>query len=216
MAHAALRRDLDVVRDVQVIDNPYLAGQHHMVPEDGAAGDPSLGADDGVLSDATGVADLDEVVDLRAASDAGLADGSAIDAGVGLDLDIIFDHDSAGLDDLVVRAVAAAGAVGDDDVGPNARAFTNRGGGSDDGGRMDAQGLAGRTVEQLEGAGEIEVGVIRQERRNRGKLGVAADDHGGGTGGSDLRGVTRIREEAQLRRAGFFEARHAGDFLLPD
>ena len=43
------------------------------------------------------VADLDEIVDLGALADHGVADGAAVDGRVGADLDIILDDDPADL-----------------------------------------------------------------------------------------------------------------------
>jgi hypothetical protein len=47
------------------------------------------------------VPDHDQVVDLGAGVDAGFADGGAVDGGVGLDLDVIFENSAAGLEDFV-------------------------------------------------------------------------------------------------------------------
>ena len=60
---------------------------------------------------------LDEVVDFHAAANAGFSDRSAIDSGIGADFDVVFDHDDAGLHDLVIGAVVLFGiavAVGAD------------------------------------------------------------------------------------------------------
>ena len=64
------------------------------------------------------VTDLHQIVDLGAAPDASFLHAGAIDAGVGLDFDIIFNDDRLGLHDLVpVRGVifGEAEAVGADD-----------------------------------------------------------------------------------------------------
>src|SRR5260370_10577544 len=55
------------------------------------------------------MADLDQVVDFRAASDAAFAYAGAVDAGVGLDLDVGFDHYVAGLDYFVPAGVVSFG-----------------------------------------------------------------------------------------------------------
>ena len=54
------------------------------------------------------VADLHEVVDLRAGLDARLADRGPIDRRVRAELHVVFDHDRGDLRDLLVGAVAAA------------------------------------------------------------------------------------------------------------
>ena len=46
------------------------------------------------------MADLDQIVDLRAAFDSALADRGAVDRGVSADLDIVFQDDAADLRDL--------------------------------------------------------------------------------------------------------------------
>ena len=50
------------------------------------------------------VGDLDEIVDLGALADHGVADRAAVDGGVGADLDIVLDDDAADLRNLVVAA----------------------------------------------------------------------------------------------------------------
>ena len=76
-----------------------------------------------ILADDRPVTDLDQVVDLRAGTDAGLADRSAVDAGVGLDFNVVVEDSGAGLQDLVPGAAFVTGsmltgeakAVGSDD-----------------------------------------------------------------------------------------------------
>jgi hypothetical protein len=50
------------------------------------------------------VAYVDEVVDFRASSYAGLAYAGSVDAGVGLEFGVAFDYNVAGLDDFVPAA----------------------------------------------------------------------------------------------------------------
>src|ERR1700733_4927547 len=52
---------------------------------------------------------LNEVIYLRAGVNTGFADGGSVDAGIGLDLDVVFDDRGAGLEDLVPGAVGLAG-----------------------------------------------------------------------------------------------------------
>ena len=49
--------------------------------------------------------DDDKVVELGAVADAGFSNGGAVDAGVGLDLDVVFKNGGAGLLHLVPGAV---------------------------------------------------------------------------------------------------------------
>ena len=77
-ADAALGVDDGVVVDGEVAGDADLPGQQHVLLEDGTAGQARLGANDVVLADDAGVADLDQVVDLGAALDARLAHGGAV------------------------------------------------------------------------------------------------------------------------------------------
>src|SRR5205085_5816936 len=65
------------------------------------------------------VADVDEVAELGARADDGGAEGGALDGAVGADLDVVFEHDVAGLRDFVVDA--AAGGIAEA-VNPDRRA----------------------------------------------------------------------------------------------
>ena len=61
---------------------------------------------------------LNEVIDFGSCVNSGFADGGAVDAGVGLDFDSVFEDCRAGLEDLVPGSVGLAGeaeAVGTDD-----------------------------------------------------------------------------------------------------
>src|SRR5438128_728283 len=58
-----------------------------------------------MFADIGRMADLNEVIDLRAPADASLADRAAIDGGVGADFNVIFKNDNSGLNDLVIAAV---------------------------------------------------------------------------------------------------------------
>ena len=182
------------------------------------------------------MANLDEVVDFGTGVDPGLADRGAVDAGVGLDFDVVFDDRGTGLEDLVPGAVGLAGeaeAVGSDDgsvlqddvvaqpavfaddgvgmgeevvsglgmrveddvgqddgvvadrdviaddrVGANVGVIADAGAGSDCGGGMNARGVVGRTIEELDGEGEGEVGVFDTESCS-GDLGEVGFDEDG-------------------------------------
>src|SRR4029077_6928918 len=63
----------------------------------------------GVSADARGMTDQDEVVKLGATSDAGFADGCAVNAGVGLNFDVVFQDGRAGLQHFVPSAVLLLG-----------------------------------------------------------------------------------------------------------
>ena len=77
-----------------------LAGEDHTLADVRGPGESRLRADERVLIDSAGVADLYEIVDLRPAFYAGLADGGAVDRGVCTDLDIVLKNYAARLRDL--------------------------------------------------------------------------------------------------------------------
>ena len=118
---AALGNGYGAVSYFDVAAAAYLSGQDHVVAYVGGAGEANLGAEQGVVSDDAAVADVDHVVDLRAAPDAGLSDAGTIDAGVGLDLDVALERYVAGLNDFVpvrlmgVLVLGEAEAVGAND-----------------------------------------------------------------------------------------------------
>ena len=84
-----------------------LSGKDGPFANYGRTGESDLAAEHGVGSDFAGVTDQDEVVDFCAAADASFANGGAIDARVGLNFDVVFENDDAGLDNLIVRAQTA-------------------------------------------------------------------------------------------------------------
>src|SRR5207245_5704329 len=71
-----------------------------------------------IFADAAAMADEHEIIQLGACADARLADGGAVDAGVGLDFHVVADHGDSRLQHLVPAAVALFGeteAVSSDD-----------------------------------------------------------------------------------------------------
>ena len=106
------------VADGEVAGYAYLAGEDDIFPYGRGASEAGLGAEQGVFAYGRAVAYLDEVVDFGSGADTGLADGGAVDGGVGLDFDGIFEDGGAGLDDLGPAAFGVLGeaeAVGSDD-----------------------------------------------------------------------------------------------------
>src|SRR5262249_42627376 len=81
----------------------------HILFEDTRSGESCLGANDVVFTDDARVTDLYQAIDLGAAFDARLAYGCAVDGGERLNLDVVFDHRDAALDDLFVRSIGALG-----------------------------------------------------------------------------------------------------------
>lgn len=98
---AALRGDNHSVPNVAMSGDADLPGENHVLADGGGARESDLGADEGVFSDAGAVSHLDEVVDFRTVRDMCLTDAGAIDAGVGLDFDIVVENGSSGLNDFV-------------------------------------------------------------------------------------------------------------------
>ena len=82
-----------------------MACEDAVVADFGGAGQAGLAADHVVGAKLGGVAYQDQVVDFGAAADASFANRRAVDAGVGLDLDVVFEDRWAGLDHFVPGAV---------------------------------------------------------------------------------------------------------------
>src|SRR5216684_8957490 len=106
---AALGYGYGSVADFYVAADAYLSGQDDVVAYIGGAGQAYLGAEQRVVSYGAAVANVDQVVDFCAASDAGFAYAGSVDAGVGLDLDVAFYGNVAGLDDFVPAGVVSFG-----------------------------------------------------------------------------------------------------------
>src|SRR5687767_13866540 len=85
--------------------NTGLTADHYIVADLGAAAYAGLGSDDSVVAYVHIVCNLDQVVELGAAFNNGRADSSAIDSGIGADLNIIFHHHIADLRHLFETAV---------------------------------------------------------------------------------------------------------------
>jgi hypothetical protein len=101
---AALRYGYGAVADFDVAADAYLSGQDYVVAYFGGASQAYLGAEQGVVAYGATVAYVNQVVDFRASSYAGLAYAGAVDAGVGLEFGVALDYYVAGLDDLVPAA----------------------------------------------------------------------------------------------------------------
>src|SRR5436190_2177803 len=118
MGYAALRGDDGPVSDFAVADDADLSGEDHFVSYFRRSGNSSLGTQQSIFADRRPVSNLHQVIDLHAASDAGFADASAVDAGVRLHLHVVSNHDSGGLRNLVpssLRSLGKAKAIRADD-----------------------------------------------------------------------------------------------------
>jgi hypothetical protein len=106
---AALGYGYGSVADFDVAGDAYLSGENYVVAYIRRSGQAYLRDEQRVVAYGATVAYLDQVVDLRAASYASLAYAGAVDTGVGLDLDVVFDDYVAGLDDFVPAAEVVLG-----------------------------------------------------------------------------------------------------------
>src|SRR5208283_4549835 len=75
--------------------------EDYVVTHCGRASESDLRAEQRVFSYGRGVADLHQIVDLGASRNRGLANGGAVNAASGLDLNVVSDDYVAGLDNLV-------------------------------------------------------------------------------------------------------------------
>ena len=102
--HTGLGTDDGPVTNRQVANHSYLTGHRHIVADDDATGDPCAGTDDAVVTDNAVVSNLHEIIDLRAASNAGRAEATAIHTGVGTDFNIVANLHRPDLGDLLAFA----------------------------------------------------------------------------------------------------------------
>ena len=106
-------------------DHADLAGHGHVVADGDRAGDADLRHEQAVLADLGAVADGDQVAEFGALADDRLAEGGAVDAAVGADLDVVADLHVADLRDLLPlladRGVAQA-VLADDRAGVDGHA----------------------------------------------------------------------------------------------
>lgn len=106
------------IADGEVTRSADLSGENAAIADLGGTSEAHLTAEHGVDADVRGVTDDDQIIEFGAAADAGFPDGGAVDAGVGLDFDVVFENGRAGLLHLVPGAVALLSkteAIGADD-----------------------------------------------------------------------------------------------------
>src|SRR5262249_45656435 len=97
-------RDHRPLADDRMVRHANLPSQHRVVPNRHAAGNPHLGNQNAVPPDNGVVADLDQIVDLGSLTDYGVVHRSAVNAGVGANLDIVLNDDASNLRDFLVTA----------------------------------------------------------------------------------------------------------------
>ena len=108
---AALGDDYCAISYLDVARDAYLSRENHVIADICGSGQSDLRAQERVFSNGAGVSDVDEVVDLGAAGNVSTANVGAVDAGSGLDLDVVRDLHVAGLHDLVPARGLVAGFV---------------------------------------------------------------------------------------------------------
>src|SRR5580704_244130 len=96
---AGVARDRHARPDREMTAKTHLSRHLHAIADYRRACQSGQCGDDAMLADATVVADLHEVVDLRTAPDLSAADLRAVDAGVCADLHLVLEHDVADLRD---------------------------------------------------------------------------------------------------------------------
>src|SRR5216117_2455290 len=97
-----LHEDARPAPDGEMIRDPYLTGDDHVVLHLAALRDAGLRHDEAARTDPHVVRDVDQVVDLCARSDHGIIHAAAVDARVRADLDVIPDEAAAHVRNLAV------------------------------------------------------------------------------------------------------------------
>src|SRR5260370_39301505 len=105
----ALRRHDYTVADFAMPGHADLTGEDHVLADLGRTRESEPRGQHGVFSGAAIVTDVREVIELGIAANARLAQAGPVDTAVGLDLHIVFDHDCAGLRNLVPHPVVVGG-----------------------------------------------------------------------------------------------------------
>ena len=176
------------------------------------------------MSDEGSVSDLDEVVNFDAASDAGLADAGAVDAGVGLDFDVIFDNDRGGLRNFVPVSLGGFGeseaicadddAVLKKDVVADAAVLAHRGARVSEEVFADFHSRIDHHVRQEDGV-RADFDILSDDDEGT-DMGIRADAHGFVDDGCWMharRIVRRLVEEFESLgegEVGIFRAEHGG------
>src|SRR5665213_1639182 len=97
---AGLAADPRARADLDMTDRSGLSADGDKVAKPGTAGNTGLGHQDAISSDLNVVRHLNQIVDHGAAADHRVRAGAAIDRGIGANLDIVADDDTAQLRDL--------------------------------------------------------------------------------------------------------------------
>ena len=87
-----------------MVANAHLSAHHAVIADAATAGNAGLGGDHDVCADAAIVANVDQIVELRAGPDDGLIESAAVDGAVGANLDVVADDEAADLRELYVAS----------------------------------------------------------------------------------------------------------------
>src|SRR4051812_49006127 len=120
-----------------MLANAHLSSDHRVVFDHNAAGKSCLRRDNHVLTNLAVVADVDEIIDLCAATNARGLECAAVNSRVCTDLDVILDDEtpdlrklflsaSRGISDVAIAVAAEHGARVHDHAIANARAGIGR------------------------------------------------------------------------------------------
>src|SRR4051812_24384275 len=88
-----------------MVPETNLPADYSVVFDHHTAADSRLRRNHNALADVAVVADVDHVVELRAAPDARATERRAIDAGVRAELNVVFDHNGSDLWKLVIAVI---------------------------------------------------------------------------------------------------------------
>jgi hypothetical protein len=100
--HAGLAGRRGPVADDHAVADADLSCECHALPDLRRSGDSDLSADDRVLPHGHVVTDLHQIVDLRPAPDPGFRQRRPVDAGIGPDVNVVFEHDDPDLRNTAV------------------------------------------------------------------------------------------------------------------
>ena len=81
-----------------------LSSKDHIIPDVRGSGESNLGAQQRAFPNFRSMPDLNQIVDFRAASNAGFTHAGPINARVRLDFDFVFNHGRTGLHNFVPLA----------------------------------------------------------------------------------------------------------------
>jgi hypothetical protein len=109
MGDGGLSGENDSITDAAMAGDAGLASEDDVIADDRGASQAGLRADERILTDLGAVTNLDQVVDFAAVADFGGANGSAVDAGVGLHVNAVAETDGARLGDFFPMALLVIG-----------------------------------------------------------------------------------------------------------